>query len=737
MNRVLALALGALLLAGIAASVTATLARDERGSAFVDGSGGAQAAVEAAGELGLRVQRLGASPAALGRGLPVDPEHTLLLVADARAPYTTEEARQVAAWVQRGGVLLVADDFGQGSSLLAPYGVAFERVRLVAPTDAPWPASAGEPGVQPPSPSAVFVGPGTQAETLVASPVQSFLDRDGDGVIGASDPEGAFPFLVRTTRGDGQVLALADADVLTATGAAAGSNRAFVSGVLAKALPDGGLILVDESRAPHAPLLGAMAWPLSAAASTPWRIGLAAFGTLLLLALLLPPGWVPWAAHAFRPDRFVRRTDLLAGSGLPAPGPGGWTRRGAAAALLALALATGAILWGSGQAAVASGALLVALAVASWPRRPAIRATRVLSAERMDEGSQLSVSLKLAGAHASVPVEVQDTLPETFQLVQGSNWFRTTTRRAALEATYEVTPALRGPHAVGPLRVRALDPLRLRADDGVVLAADEVRVNPRREPVRRLPFGTRVPSVTMGPHLVNRAGDGSEFQALRQYQSGDPFRSVNWKASARSPSLMVNQRVHESMTRLVIFLDARAVSAAGPANESPLAHGCRAVLSIAAGALQVRDRLRVVVYGDGATELPPLPGSRQLHALTDLLAGLQPGGATPFGEALEQVLPSLRSGTPMLLASGLEADDSVVDALRKARGHGLRPVVLASRVGLEPKDPGQGGPEPDAQAIAAQRDETVRALQAMGIPVHDAVPNVPLDVLFRLGGVPA
>jgi len=270
-------------------------------------------------------------------------------------------------------------------------------------------------------------------------------------------------------------------------------------------------------------------------------------------------------------------------------------------------------------------------------------------------------------------------------------------------------------------------------DQAVVLEGVPVRVNPRRESVRKLPFRTRVPTATLGPHLVNRAGDGSEFHALRSYQSGDSFRSVNWKASARSRTLMVNQRVHESMTRLTLFLDARAVSAAGPAASSPLAHGCRAALSVASGALRMRDRLRVVVYGDGVNELPAMPGSRQLHQFTELLAGLDAKGETSFAEALNQVLPTLRPGTPILLATGLEGDDTIPDALRTARAKGLQPVVLASPLGLQPLD-GESQPEPDAAGIAQRRAHTVSAIQALGIPVFDAVANVPLDLLFRTGG---
>jgi uncharacterized protein (DUF58 family) len=172
----------------------------------------------------------------------------------------------------------------------------------------------------------------------------------------------------------------------------------------------------------------------------------------------------------------------------------------------------------------------------------------------------------------------------------------------------------------------------------------------------------------------------------------------------------------------------------GPASASPLTHGCRTVLSVGAGALRVRDRLRIVVYGDGVQELPPMPASRQVHELTELLSGLPAAGDTGFLQAVQHVLPTLRGGTPVLLASGLEDDPSVIEGMRILRGRGLLPFAIVPPIGATPLDPDDGGPEPDADRLHASRKETMAKLQALGVPVFDAVPNVPLDYLFRTGG---
>jgi uncharacterized protein (DUF58 family) len=737
LNRLVALAACLAVATLLAATFTASYRGTEEDSAFVAGGRGAQAALDEGRLLGVDVQRLVSSPAALGLGVRADPRNTVLVVSNPLAPYTPTEAAAVADWVAQGNHLLVADDTGQAHTLTAPYGIAFERVRLVS-GPGEWSATLGRDrfDLAPVHPTGLLLQPGVAAQVLASSPADSFLDRDGDGVIAVSDPRGSFPFAARVEHGAGSVFAVADSGLFTAEGALAKENRAFVAALLGEALPEGGLVLIDESRSTSDPLLAAAASATSAAATPGWRAGLTGLAVALLVGLCVPAALRQWRAHRFNPNRFRSRASLVGERAGPEPLPkGGWTQRGGAAALLAGALCIGAFLWGSQQAAIAGSVLLVALGLAATARVPALRARRETSGERLDESAELAVSLELTARHGrTTDLEFQDRLPETFEVREGTNWFQASLQRdAPLRLTFQAAPALRGPHVVGPLLARSSDPLGLRVDQAILLEGTPVRVNPRRESVRKLPFRTRIPTATLGPHLVNRAGDGSEFHALRSYQSGDSFRAVNWKASARSRTLMVNQRVHESMTRLTLFLDARAVSAAGPAASSPLAHGCRAALSVASGALRMRDRLRVVVYGDGVQELPALPGSRQLHQFTEVLAALDAKGETTFAQALDQVLPTLRPGTPILVASGLEGDATIPDALRTARAKGLQPVVLASPLGLHPVD-GEAPSEADAEAISDRRAQTVSSIQALGVPVFDAVANVPLDLLFRTGG---
>jgi uncharacterized protein (DUF58 family) len=56
---------------------------------------------------------------------------------------------------------------------------------------------------------------------------------------------------------------------------------------------------------------------------------------------------------------------------------------------------------------------------------------------------------------------------------------------------------------------------------------------------------------------------GTEFHSLREYQRGDDIRRINWKASARSTSLIVRETALEGIRRCTVVLDMTAAQYAG------------------------------------------------------------------------------------------------------------------------------------------------------------------------------
>lgn len=729
MRRAAAAAVCATLVAVAAAWVIVDLRRDDSDSAFAAGSTSALPGLAAAA--GMDAERMAGDPAALAHDPAAAPAGTVLAVVHPQRSYSAADRQAVEGFVAAGGLLLVADDRGGANSLVAGFGVTFERVRLVE-TDATWEWKIDGAGVAPgldlPRPTALLVPPGSAATVLAASSPQSFLDRDGDGLVGEGDAVGPFAVAARIDHGAGHVILVADPNSLQ--GSSALADRAWWQQQIAVAGARS-LMVIDEGGMDEDPGVTALAALRSAAGSAGTRMALGALAAGALAAVLLTQSWDAWGDHVHRPLRFIRRSELAGRE--PWRPRDQWTARGGLAFAAAASLALLWALTGSTEAGLAAGALLVALGVAFLAQVPALVASRSLATDRVLEGTRLDVDLAVRRRFGHGEVELRDRLPPEVEVAEGSPWVRTNPG-TGIKLSYAVVPSVRGPQPIGPLVARRQDLLGLRVAEGQFADASIVQVAPRAQPIRRIPFGTRVPTVTLGPHLVNRAGDGTEFHALRAYQAGDPFRSVNWKASARSRDLMVNQRVHESMTRLVVLLDARAVAGAGPAARTPFTRSCRAVLSVASGVLRLRDRVRVVAYGDGVQELPIRPAVQQLHELTDFLASAAPAGQTTLAEAVDSILPTLRPGCPVLVVSGFEDDPGAPDALGGLRARGLQPWVLSPPPMTSPVDPQDGGSDAGEGRILAQRTETLARIHAAGVRVFEVASEVPLDDIFLLGG---
>ena len=58
-----------------------------------------------------------------------------------------------------------------------------------------------------------------------------------------------------------------------------------------------------------------------------------------------------------------------------------------------------------------------------------------------------------------------------------------------------------------------------------------------------------------GVKKIRRIGNNMEFEQIKNYVSGDDYRKVNWKATARKNHLMVNQYQEEKSQHVYSVID--------------------------------------------------------------------------------------------------------------------------------------------------------------------------------------
>ena len=388
-------------------------------------------------------------------------------------------------------------------------------------------------------------------------------------------------------------------------------------------------------------------------------------------------------------------------------------RLGAYAALAAIGL-VGALALRRAElvAVVAPFALLVALGVRARPHE--LRAWFELERERALEGDELEATLTVRSPSGVDRVEVGVVLPRGVELADGRN-----------PVALRLAP---GEERELPLRLRCVrwssvevGDLRLRARGRIGLVRDETRVD-RRRPLRIYPKPERVRRLLAPAHTQAATGsevapvraEGLEFADTRPFVSGDRVRSVNWRATARRGTLVVNERHPERNADVVVFLDSFAE--ARETAEGTFEHAVRVAATVATRFLERRDRVGLVAFGGVLRWLEPSSGQTQRYRLVDAL--LETGVEFSYAWKDVGIIPA-RTLPPRALVVAVTPllDERSLSALVDLRGRGHDLVVLE----ISPEPYVEPGPaETDELALRLwrlQRGDMRARLERLGVAV--------------------
>ncbi len=184
----------------------------------------------------------------------------------------------------------------------------------------------------------------------------------------------------------------------------------------------------------------------------------------------------------------------------------------------------------------------------------------------------------------------------------------------------------------------------------------------------------------------------------RDYAPGDSYRSVNWKATARTGKLQVYQYDYTADRRLMIYLNVedgegmwRSVT-----NEPLIESGIE--LAAGAAAAAVREGMEagfsanMPMHGrTGSVCLEPGGGGEHLLAMLETMAKLQLERTETFGELLERALQSGFSGRDVLLLSSYWNEELEFQANRlRGRGNSVSLMLLTESVS-DGRAGGEGG----------------------------------------------
>jgi uncharacterized protein (DUF58 family) len=300
--------------------------------------------------------------------------------------------------------------------------------------------------------------------------------------------------------------------------------------------------------------------------------------------------------------------------------------------------------------------------------------------------------------------------------------------------TTVLRPTRRGDRFPDRVTVRSLGPLGVAARQGRHEVPWRVRVQPPFASRRFLPERLARLRQLDGAVAVRVRGQGTEFDALREYVEGDDVRSIDWRATARGQEVVVRTWRPERDRTLLLVVDTSRTSAGRVGDVPRLDAALDAALLLCALASRAGDRVDLLAFDrEPRAAVEGASGSELLPRMVDAMAGLEPALVESDGRRLVgEVLRRARRRSLVVLFTSLDTAPLEQGLLPLLPSLTSRHTVLLAAVAdprVEEMAAGSGSVEAVYDAASAERARTERRrltalLRRRGVEVVDAPPEV-------------
>ena len=219
--------------------------------------------------------------------------------------------------------------------------------------------------------------------------------------------------------------------------------------------------------------------------------------------------------------------------------------------------------------------------------------------EKLSNGDENEISVFLENQYSfPIQAEIIDEIPHQFQK-------RDISFKASLKSkerktiTYNLRPTKRGVYEFGLIRVYVRSGLGLVIRRYNFESVKDLAVYPSFLHLRKyelLAISNRLSEY--GIKKIRRLGNSMEFDQIKNYVSGDDFKNLNWKASARHGSLMVNSYIEEKSQHIYCVIDKSRLMKMPFDGLSLLDYSINACLVLSKVALVKEDKVGLITISD-------------------------------------------------------------------------------------------------------------------------------------------
>ena len=179
-----------------------------------------------------------------------------------------------------------------------------------------------------------------------------------------------------------------------------------------------------------------------------------------------------------------------------------------------------------------------------------------ITPEKLSNGDENPIIVTIKNFYTfAIAVKVIDEIPFQFQ-VRNFEIKRNIKNASQDEFQYQLRPTERGEYFFGNLNIYVSSPLRMISKRYKFNKDQMVPTYPSYIQLRKydlIAFSNNL--FQYGVKKIRRIGHTMEFEQIKEYVPGDDIRTLNWKATAKKNSLMVNQYQDEKSQNIYMVID--------------------------------------------------------------------------------------------------------------------------------------------------------------------------------------
>ncbi|MBA4054635.1 MAG: DUF58 domain-containing protein [Marivirga sp.] len=278
--------------------------------------------------------------------------------------------------------------------------------------------------------------------------------------------------------------------------------------------------------------------------------------------------------------------------------------------------------------------------------------------EKLSNGDDNEIRIHLENFYPfKVTLNIIDEIPHQFQR-RDLNFELSLPPGESKIIQYKLRPVKRGEYSFGAVNVYVNTPIGFLARRFQFSGDALVPVYPSYIQMRKyelLAISNRLTET--GIKKIRRIGQNMEFELIKEYVSGDDFRTINWKATARKNHLMVNHYQDERSQQVYSLIDKGRVMQMPFNGLSLLDYAINASLVISNIAIKKSDKAGLLTFQDKiGTMMPAGKQSNQMSRIMEVLYNQKTGyRETDFSAVYSFVRRKITQRSLLLLFTNFES----------------------------------------------------------------------------------